>query len=497
MRILYIDVDSLRADHLSCYGCARPTSPTIDSLASQGVRFNECYASDSPCVPSRAALFSARPGIRNGIVTHEHWPAGCNFRYDNDLRYGPAPTFAHHLARHGYHTVSFTTFADRHHAGWFNFGFRELHVPSLKGGNEDAPEVNAVVLPWLRANAARDDWFVHLNYWDVHTLYTEPIEYMQHMAKYPAPPWPDEAAIRRQQSDLGVRSAATLWGDHPHDGFGKSRVPTMPDRIASRADFEHLINGYDGSILYLDDCLAPVFDELKRAGVWDQTAIILSADHGEAFGELGQYFEHGSVSRAVHRIPLIIRWPGVTDTVAGSARDDLLLHTDLPATVADLLGQPVPPGWTGQSFAAALRSQSLPRREALVWTHGLHTRQRAVYDGRWLFIRTYDPGWHDYPPRMLFDVLSDPNEQTNVSNQHPHRTRAMEDYLLDWERAHVTATGQPDPMRLVQHDPPKPSAAIVGYLHRLARDGRQADAERLRVIRSRSADYTPAALGTP
>ena len=68
MRILYVDVDSLRPDHLGCYGYHRPTSPVIDGIAREGVRFTNYFASDSPCVPSRAALFSGRPGIRNGIV---------------------------------------------------------------------------------------------------------------------------------------------------------------------------------------------------------------------------------------------------------------------------------------------------------------------------------------------------------------------------------------------------------------------------------------------
>lgn len=494
MRILYIDVDSLRPDHLGCYGYNRPTSPLLDRLAQEGVRFNEYYCSDSPCVPSRAALFSGRSGIRNGIVTHESWARGCNFRYNNSLRFGSAPTLAHHLAQNGYHTASFSTFADRHMAGWFTFGFRELQVPSLKGGNEDAPEVNASIVPWLRAHAARDNWFVHLNYWDPHTLYTEPLEYMHQMGKYPARAWPDAATIQRQQSDLGIRSAATPWGNHPHDGFGKSRVPTMPDRIASRVDFEHLINGYDGAIRYLDDCLAPVFEALKQAGAWEHTAIIVSADHGEAFGELGQYMEHGSVSRSVHRVPLIVRWPGVTDAHAGSARDDLLLNTDLAPTLAEVLGLEVPEGWSGRSFASALKSNGARRSEPLVWTHGLHTRQRAVYDGRWLFIRTYEPAWHDYPPRMLFDIPKDPHEQTDLAQREPDRVRAMEAFLLEWERGQVAMTGEPDPMRLVQQDPPKAPAAIAAYLEQLEQNGRSADAERLRAIRSRLDDYAPAPL---
>lgn len=133
MRLLYIDIDSLRPDYLGYYGYARPTSPVIDSVAAQGVRLTESFASDTPCVPSRAALFSGRSAIENGVVTHENIPAGSTLRYGPRERFGGAPLFMHALAGAGLHTVSFSSFADRHYAGWFSFGVREFRLPSLKG----------------------------------------------------------------------------------------------------------------------------------------------------------------------------------------------------------------------------------------------------------------------------------------------------------------------------------------------------------------------------
>ena len=70
MRLLYLDIDTLRADHLSCYGYHRTTTPNIDALATDGTRFTNVYASDVPCLPSRAALMSGTFGIRNGVVNH-------------------------------------------------------------------------------------------------------------------------------------------------------------------------------------------------------------------------------------------------------------------------------------------------------------------------------------------------------------------------------------------------------------------------------------------
>ena len=70
MNVLYLDIDSLRPDHLGCYGYHRDTSPNIDRIARQGVRFTNCYASDVPCLPSRTAMFSGRFGVHNGVINH-------------------------------------------------------------------------------------------------------------------------------------------------------------------------------------------------------------------------------------------------------------------------------------------------------------------------------------------------------------------------------------------------------------------------------------------
>ncbi len=496
MRILYIDIDSLRPDHLGCYGYARPTSPVIDWVAAGGVRFSNYFASDSPCVPSRAALLSSRPGIQNGIIAHENTPAGSTMRYDNAFRYGEAPFLTHHLAHAGYKTVAFSSFADRHYAGWFHFGFREFHLVSLKGGNEDADEVNAAALPWLERHAAEDNWFVHLNYWDPHTLYTEPLSYMKRMAEHPAPAWPDEATIAAQQQLVGIRTPKTLWADNAHEGFGRSRVPTMPDRIGNRSDFERLINGYDGAICYLDEHLGFVLEELERQGVLDETAIILSADHGEAFGELGQYMEHGVAIPATNRVPLIVKWPGLTEGAAGAVRNELLLNTDLAPTIIEALGLETRAGWAGRSFLPLLKGEELKRpRDHLVFSHGLHTRQRSIYDGRWLFVRTYHPSYYLYPPRMLFDLQTDPYLTDDLAESLPERLAEMDRLLVAWERASTAATGLPDPMRLIQSEAPCIIGTPESYLERLRDEGRSADADRLLEQWARlDTDYAPPPL---
>src|SRR5512142_2933943 len=113
MRILYLDLDTLRADHLGCYGYRRDTSPAIDAMAAQGVRFDSYYCSDAPCLPSRAALMSGRFGIHTGVVGHGGTAAemrveGPERRFKDRLAHDSLPAM---LRGAGLRTVSVSPFA--------------------------------------------------------------------------------------------------------------------------------------------------------------------------------------------------------------------------------------------------------------------------------------------------------------------------------------------------------------------------------------------------
>ena len=171
------------------------------------------------------------------------------------------------------------TFADSHQANWFHAGWSEFHTPSLKGGDEDADEVNAAVIPWLEAHGGEDDYFLHIQYWDPHRNYTVAQKWVDLYAEEPPPDWPDETAIGRQQANYGPFSASELFPYSP-----KSSVSTMPDRITNVADFKKFVDGYDGAIRYMDDQIGQIFQTLADLGVLDETVVIMSADHGEAMG---------------------------------------------------------------------------------------------------------------------------------------------------------------------------------------------------------------------
>ena len=130
MRILYIDIDTLRPDHLGCYGYHRDTSPNIDALAAQGMRFENVYASDVPCLPSRTALITGKFGIHTGVVNHGGRGANLDLAPEKSRREFIAglslSSWAARFYWAGYRTTSFSSFPFRHSAPWWTMGFQEM-----------------------------------------------------------------------------------------------------------------------------------------------------------------------------------------------------------------------------------------------------------------------------------------------------------------------------------------------------------------------------------
>ncbi|TFG19326.1 MAG: sulfatase, partial [Promethearchaeota archaeon] len=175
MRIIYIDIDTLRPDHLGCYGYHRNTSPNIDNVAKEGTIFSQCYASDVPCLPSRASLFTGRFGIHTGIVGHGGTAA--DFRITGSERgftdQEKENNWVALLRKKNFYTVSISPYAERHSAFWFYSGWNEMYNPGL-GGLEIADLIYKYAEKWLKENAEKDQWFLHVNFWDPHTPYRTP-----------------------------------------------------------------------------------------------------------------------------------------------------------------------------------------------------------------------------------------------------------------------------------------------------------------------------------
>ncbi|MQA33165.1 sulfatase family protein [Modestobacter roseus] len=473
MRIIYIDVDTLRADHTTPYGYARPTTPNLQALADRGVTFDRYYCSDSPCLPSRTALTSGSFGISNGVIGH--FGEAARYRLDSGHQPHPQrPLLGQQLGAHGWYTAAVSMFAERHRAYHFLGNFRESIRATNEINDEDGSAINRVGLDWIRRHADEDDWYLHLTYWEPHTPYlTEPGWTEKAAASGPPPAWPDQEAIDGHQEVYGPRSAVDL-----HYSVVPRTSPTphnAPDQIRTRADFEHLINGFDGTIMYWDQLFGELLATLDELGIADETAIIVSADHGESFGENGSYGEHGHANEAVLRLPLVVYWPGVTDDLPESARhcDSLLYNIDLAPTLCDLLDLPTPTGWQGASFADAVRGEEIGSREYLVLSQGAHTYQRAVRTRDHMYIRTYHPGVMKVDWEQLYDVTADPHLTRNLVEEQPELAGTMRTHLAEWWHTYAGRPGAlPDPMQTTLQVGPTYYNDPVMYAEHLRATGR-------------------------
>jgi arylsulfatase A-like enzyme len=253
--------------------------------------------------------------------------------------------------------------------------------------------------------------------------------------------WPDEAAIEAQQSDKGP---FTSHGQFRND---ESTVPLMPGAIRSREDFEHMVTGYDAAIAYTDHHVRMVLDELREQGVYDDSAILISADHGDNFGEHGIYSDHVCADEAIHNVPLIVKWPGVAKP--GGVVDSKLYNVDLSATLCELTGSEPPEHYDGMSFASALMGEQIPERDHLVWGHGLYTLQRAVRTDRHLMVRTYDDYGYRFDEVELYDMQEDRFQTRNLANDQPDTVERMDRMLADWLKEQAAKPyAIPDPMEV-------------------------------------------------
>jgi arylsulfatase A-like enzyme len=386
MSTILIDIDSLRADHVGAYGYDAPTTPNIDSLAEDGIRFTRAYAASSPCMPSRAAVLSGRFGIHNGVVTHGPRgqtlaePQSSHDWTEPARRYWTLPeVFFENRVRTG----AVSSFP-RHPAYWFYHVWHEFYQPQepkerpenvphespppsgLPGEGFQTPradEVADIATRFIEANSDQE-FLLYTQFWDPHEPYNRTeAEIDEFRGATPLPEYPTAEQITEHQSWDIVRGAADM-------------------NIASQDNLQELLARYDAEISFVDEHVGRILQALRRAGVYEESTIILTADHGEEFGEHGSYRHHWSTHDGTQRVPLIVKPPR---DAAGSISvcDELVVNVDLAPTATDFADLPTPAGWQGRSLRPLLSESADSWRDHIVFDHGLYVAQRAVRTERW------------------------------------------------------------------------------------------------------------------
>ncbi len=472
MRILLIDIDTLRPDHLGCYGYGRNTSPCIDAVAREGVVFDRYYTPNAPCLPSRASLFSGQYGIHNGVVGHGGTAGDMRIQgRERDFmdEYSTGRNLTGLFRRAGMHTVSISTFAERHSAWWFNANFNETY--NVGGcGCETADQVTPVALKWLSENGKKDNWMLHYHIWDPHTPYRTPADFGEPFQDEPLPDdWITEEIFAEHLQHVGPHCAREIgmWNSDQNPNF-----PKHLGEVRNLAEVRNFLNQYDNGIRFSDDNVAMLIRSLKELGIYEDTAIIITSDHGENMGELGLYAEHATADEPCCHIPMIIKWPGVE----GGRRDSgIHVNVDLAPTMAELLGQPAHPKWDGESYARVLTEGADCGRECAILTQCAHVCQRAARFDDYIYIRTVHGGYHLFDDEMLFNVVEDPHQLHNLASQRKDLCAQGAKYIQDWEYDMMKHSDyDTDPMWTVMREggPLHCRGQLQNYVKRLQATGR-------------------------
>lgn len=401
MKIIAISCDTLRADHLGAYGYSRPTSPTLDRIAGQGVLFEQAIAADIPTEAAHTAIFTGRFGIHTGVVAH----GAPRVNLAKSTPWLPAL-----LRQAGLTTAAVDNLYNLKE--WFARGYQFYVNTAGRQRWIDGADVNARAIPWLRQHAS-EDFFLFLHYWDPHTPYMPPEQYRR-----------------------------LYYSGNPHDPAHRSleparRQPVYPffhkfhyELLGGVTDAAYLSALYDAEIRYLDDLLSELDDALATLGIAEETLLVVFGDHGESLDEHDIYWDHAGLYEATVHVPLILRWP--SRIPAGRRVAGPVQHVDLFPTLLEAAGQQAPAASDGKTLWPLIRGEGGNHWDRVYLSECSWQATRAVRTAEWKLIKCVDPGLYVRPRLELYNLRDDPGETVNLAEREPERAAQMERELLAW-----------------------------------------------------------------
>jgi arylsulfatase A-like enzyme len=424
---ILITLDTVRADHLSLHGYSRDTTPFLRSFASRSWVFDDAIAASDLTLPSHATLLTGLAPRVHGAHPDRRAPSGRPLAAEIE-------TLPERLAEAGFGTAAVV--ANRVYLGQ-SFGIDQgfmfydqrmacMRFPSAPSWSLRGPlwrllsrarpeadfdlvyrraeEVNEAAFGLLES--ARDSgagFFLFLNFMDAHVPYLPPAPFDEL--------WPGKLPRFAKEDFYALRDAVHRGG-----------------RELSPEEREHLISQYDGGIAYLDSQLARLIAKLEELGLYENTLIVITSDHGEAFGERN-LVEHGvSVHQNQVHVPLIVKPPRSNEGRRVARRVGAI---DVAPTIALALGIAPPESWTGRSLLdeAAEEREVVAENYPTAWLAARSPRlaevQRALYRGA-LKLIAYESGRFE-----LFDLAKDPNETSPLQAAASDLVQALEAWLAE------------------------------------------------------------------
>ncbi len=458
--VVLVVLDTVRARNLSCYGYPRPTTPNLDRLSVEGVRYTRCTTTAPWTLPAHASLFTGLLTARHGAdfalpaeAARETGTRRLDDRFD---------TLAELLGRAGYTTAGFSANGLLGGPSNLDQGFELFEVTPRRAFVDFGPHAPMwhrlrarlpyplVVYPWAelfpgphhKGAAVTDravEWilserpparpyFLFLKYLDAHAAHAP-----RRRIRRLWPQWPIDQ--RFPPEDLPPAAIAEL--------LSGTRLPTREELI-------HLTALYDGALDELDREVGRLFAFLRGRADYDDTWVIVTADHGEALGE-HHLVSHGvSLYEELLRVPLIIKYPARAGMRVAVSDSRPVQIDDIAPTILDALGLPLPPTMDGVPIRAG-RTEAFAEASQSMFLGSLRPRRlRSIASGRYKLIVD------DAGPEELYDLEADPLELRDLSRALPDVVKPLRERLLAVTARKATF---PLPSREDEH------LKALGYVH--------------------------------
>jgi arylsulfatase A-like enzyme len=421
--ILFLGIDSLRRDHLSCYGYPRLTSPHLDRLAADGTLFEDSFSPHIPTPPGYAGMLCGRDVFGTDRVSlHEKGPI-----------LDSIPTLPEMLRKLGYRSLGVGLDT------WLVKGFDEYHSFAGSWGPwEERPlrkaeELNKVTLPLLdRLAKGKEPWLLFLRHMDPHAPYLPPAPF-------------DGLFYQGDPCAPGNRSMDPVFAFKPFAEFLRS---WMPPGIT---DKEYVIAQYDGEVAYMDACVQHLFERLRQLGQWENTLIVVTADHGETLYDHGVFFDHHSLYEPTLLVPLIFHWPG--HVAAGRRVRGMVQLMDIVPSIFELMGWETmtrKQSFDGKSVWPLARGTAPENYSEMLLTECTWMRKHGWRTHEWKFIEAIEPDFHGLPRQELYNLIADPGEAANLAEREPAVLALLRERMLAHIARRTAATGRPDPIERFQ-----------------------------------------------
>lgn len=414
--IVLLGIDSLRADHMSCYGYSKQTTPHMDKFAAQGTLFERNFSPHIPTTSAYASMLTGMDAFTTQVVA---------LRHKGGLR-EEVKTLAEILRENGYDTTcvgftgnpssrGFDKYLD--YQGWGSWN---------EGRSPKAQNLNDVAIPELdRLIDGDKPFFLFLRHMDPHAPYLPPAPY-------------ERMFYHGNECDPANRSMDPVMSFKPFCDFFAS---WMPPGIS---DKDYVIAQYDGAVAYMDACIQTLFQALETHGLLDNTIVAINGDHGETLYDHECWFDHHGIYDTVLHVPLIVRYPGKVP--AGRRVSGFSQHKDLVPTLLALAEIETEIPFDGESLVPLMTGEESSHESSFYITECTWMRKHGWRTAEWKLIVALEPDFHFKPTVELYHLPTDPDENINLAAEKPEVVAFLQSQMEAYIAAREAETGLPNPI---------------------------------------------------